>query len=389
MRLCIWSRWCGGLGKFRQKSRIVGVDEQQVVAQAEVEFELKEMEGHATNVHYFGGVQFQQYGIASCRNFSRGRIAAAVPVAGSGSEESLTRHVIINSVIIGLILIAKFDTTGAAHAEKRSFSARFSAALLSAPLGAIAELRFLDWPTGSISQSASPTDKATTKRADSARNGHLGEDWDGLGGGNTDLRDPVYSIGDGVVVFARDVHLGWGNVVIVRHVFREAGALKTIDALYGHLNTILVRAGQNVTRGQQLATMGTAHGVYDAHLHFEIRKNIAIGMNRAAFPRDFSNYYDPSKFLLSHRHLPAARRTYPIAMNTFTHDAKYNVEGLRNFRRHSRSHVAIGRRVKTRARVEALKSRRGDRRTQLFSLAQRLYALSPIRSTLARAAKSK
>lgn len=167
--------------------------------------------------------------------------------------------------------------------------------------------------------------------------GHLGEDWDGLGGGNTDLRDPIYSIGDGVVVFARDVHLGWGNVVIVRHVFREGGKLKNIDALYGHLNTIVVRAGQNVARGQQLATMGTAHGVYDAHLHFEIRRNIAIGMNRAAFPRDFSNYYDPSKFLLSHRHLPGARRTYPIAMNTFAHDAKYNVAGLPNFRRHSRS----------------------------------------------------
>ena len=63
MRLCIWSRWCSGSGRFRQKSRIIGVDEQQVLAQAEVEFELKEMEGHATNVHYFGGVQFQQFGL--------------------------------------------------------------------------------------------------------------------------------------------------------------------------------------------------------------------------------------------------------------------------------------------------------------------------------------
>jgi hypothetical protein len=63
MRLCIWSRWCGGLGKFRQRSRIVGVDEQQVIVQAEVEFELKEMEGHATNVHFFGGVQFHRFGL--------------------------------------------------------------------------------------------------------------------------------------------------------------------------------------------------------------------------------------------------------------------------------------------------------------------------------------
>ena len=40
MRLCIWSRWCSGAGKFKQRSRIIGVDEQQVLAQAEVEFEL-------------------------------------------------------------------------------------------------------------------------------------------------------------------------------------------------------------------------------------------------------------------------------------------------------------------------------------------------------------
>src|SRR5206468_10784460 len=60
-RLCIWTRWCSGSGKFRQKSRLVGVDEQQVVAQAEVEVVVKEMEGHATNVHYFDGVQYQQY----------------------------------------------------------------------------------------------------------------------------------------------------------------------------------------------------------------------------------------------------------------------------------------------------------------------------------------
>lgn len=63
LRLCIWTRWCGGTGKFMQRSQIVGVDEQTVLAQAEVKFELKEMEGHATNVHYFGGVQFQQFGL--------------------------------------------------------------------------------------------------------------------------------------------------------------------------------------------------------------------------------------------------------------------------------------------------------------------------------------
>jgi len=164
--------------------------------------------------------------------------------------------------------------------------------------------------------------------------GHLGEDWDGVRGGDTDLGDPIYSIGDGVVVFARDCHMGWGNVIIVRHVYREDGAIKNIDSLYGHLDTILVCRGQAVSRGQKIATMGTAHGLYDAHLHLEIRKNLEIGMSRAAFTRDFSNYYDPSQFILSHRHLQTSWGKYRIAMNTFSHDALINWDTARNYSHH-------------------------------------------------------
>jgi hypothetical protein len=167
--------------------------------------------------------------------------------------------------------------------------------------------------------------------------GHLGEDWDGVGGGDTDLGDPVYSIGTGVVVFARDVHMGWGNVVIVRHVFRENGALRNIDALYGHLARILVRPGQGVARGEQIATIGTAHGAYDAHLHLEVRKNTEIGINPSAFHKDFSNYYDPTNFILSHRRLATNRSRYPVALNTFTHDGGLNFDRARNFSRRSRS----------------------------------------------------
>ena len=79
-RLCIWSRWCSGSGRFRQKSRIVGADEQQVIAQAEVEFELKEMEGHATNVHYFGGIQFQQFGLHHVEIFLENELRLRFPL---------------------------------------------------------------------------------------------------------------------------------------------------------------------------------------------------------------------------------------------------------------------------------------------------------------------
>ena len=160
--------------------------------------------------------------------------------------------------------------------------------------------------------------------------GHLGEDWDGIRGGDTDLGDPIYSIGNGIVVFARDCHMGWGNVVIVRHAYREGGQVKNIDSLYGHLDRILVRRGERVSRGEKIGTMGTAHGLYDAHLHLEVRKNLEIGMSRAAFARDYSNYYDPTQFITAHRHLQAGG-SYRVAMNTFIHDSKINFNAARNY----------------------------------------------------------
>jgi len=161
--------------------------------------------------------------------------------------------------------------------------------------------------------------------------GHLGEDWDGVGGGDTDLGDPVYCIGDGIVVFARDCHQGWGNVIIVRHAFRERGSVRNVDSLYGHLNKILVRRGQTVKRGEQIAEIGNAHGLYDAHLHLEVRKNIAIGMSRDKFAQDFTNYYDPSDFIASHRHLQSSGASTRVAMNTFTYDSRIQWDKLRNY----------------------------------------------------------
>jgi murein DD-endopeptidase MepM/ murein hydrolase activator NlpD len=169
--------------------------------------------------------------------------------------------------------------------------------------------------------------------------GHLGEDWDGVGGGDTDLGDPIYCIGDGVVVFARDCHQGWGNVVIVRHAYRDGLGTRYVDSLYGHLERILVKRGQGVRRGQQIATMGTAHGLYDAHLHLEIRKNLEIGMSRDKFAQDSSNYYDPSQFITSHRHLQSSGASCRVAMNTFTYDARIPWDKLKNY---SHAHTGGG-----------------------------------------------
>ena len=90
-----------------------------------------------------------------------------------------------------------------------------------------------------------------------SQNGHLGEDWNGNGGGNSDEGDPIYSIANGIVVFSEDYARGWGNVVIVRHAYRgKSGQVEFVDSLYGHLKVRSVKLGQQVTRGQVVGTMG-------------------------------------------------------------------------------------------------------------------------------------
>lgn len=61
-KLCLWTRWCGGSGSFIQKCLIYDPEEDQAIAQAEIPFTLADLGTHATNVHFFGGVQFQKYG---------------------------------------------------------------------------------------------------------------------------------------------------------------------------------------------------------------------------------------------------------------------------------------------------------------------------------------
>jgi murein DD-endopeptidase MepM/ murein hydrolase activator NlpD len=148
-------------------------------------------------------------------------------------------------------------------------------------------------------------------------NYHMGDDWNGAEGGNSDLGKPVYSTANGLVVLARDMRMGWGNLVIIRHTYLEDKKMKTVDSVYAHLDKIMVRENQQVVRGQQVGTIGTNRGMYTAHLHFEIRKNIHIGYNQRGFAKDYTNYYSPVAFIEPRRKLPGAGRSAMVAINTF------------------------------------------------------------------------
>jgi hypothetical protein len=62
IKLCVWTRWSSGVGQFEQLTRLVGPDEETVIAEAVTQFRLGNEESHTTNVNIFGGLQFTHPG---------------------------------------------------------------------------------------------------------------------------------------------------------------------------------------------------------------------------------------------------------------------------------------------------------------------------------------
>jgi len=205
----------------------------------------------------------------------------------------------------------------------------FLAAILLTCLPAAADVKInvadgFDFPVGK--PNAEGYYKARGLRLREPR--HYGEDWNGRAGGDKDLGDPVYAIADGIVTFAHDVRQGWGNVVLTRHAYRDpaSGQVKFVDTLNGHLNEIMVKEGQPIKRGQQIGTIGSNRGMYPAHLHFEMRHNLAIGMDRNGAPADMTNWADPTDFINKHRQLN--REWRPVPMPTGTYKEYFGFKGL-------------------------------------------------------------
>jgi murein DD-endopeptidase MepM/ murein hydrolase activator NlpD len=73
---------------------------------------------------------------------------------------------------------------------------------------------------------------------------------------------PIHAVSDGVVIDAGPT-AGYGMWVKLRH------ADGTVT-LYGHVNTTMVRVGQRVMAGDQIATMGNRGNSTGPHLHFEV-----------------------------------------------------------------------------------------------------------------------
>jgi murein DD-endopeptidase MepM/ murein hydrolase activator NlpD len=74
----------------------------------------------------------------------------------------------------------------------------------------------------------------------------------------------VRTTADGVVVQAEMVPGGYGRLIIVDH----GGGFQTY---YAHLSKILVRAGQELRRGEVIGLVGSSGRTTAPHLHYEVR----------------------------------------------------------------------------------------------------------------------
>ena len=86
----------------------------------------------------------------------------------------------------------------------------------------------------------------------------------------------IYAAGDGVVVSAGWNSGGYGYFVMIDH-------LDGYQTVYAHCSGLYVSEGQNVTRGQLIAAIGSTGDSTGNHCHFEVRY---LGM-----------CYDPASFL--------------------------------------------------------------------------------------------
>jgi murein DD-endopeptidase MepM/ murein hydrolase activator NlpD len=153
---------------------------------------------------------------------------------------------------------------------------------------------WFDYPVGA------PNARGYYKAQEFGNSFHLGEDWNGMGGGDSDYGDSVYAIANGSVVSTEEVGAGWGNIVRIIHPVKDG---KSVEAIYAHLAKMYVHKGDTITRGQKIGTIGDAGGCYQAHLHFEIRTEVGLPLG-GGYSRNNKGFCDPTIFISSHRKKP-------------------------------------------------------------------------------------
>src|SRR3990167_3474602 len=159
---------------------------------------------------------------------------------------------------------------------------------------------------------------------------HVGTDYNGPGGGNTDLGFDIFSVANGIVeklIRWDGKSVGYGNHLFIRHqlspYLEQKYGAKVIYAHYAHLEAFRCFEGQEVSKGQVIAKLGNT-GTQYAHLHLEIRKPTGRCYNDypSTQPLDWLRkyYFDCYPFIEENRKEPqnetSPPNTSPITSGT-------------------------------------------------------------------------
>jgi len=123
---------------------------------------------------------------------------------------------------------------------------------------------------------------------------------------DSDRGAAVYAAGNGQVIFSDRGSGTWGHLIIIRHDPLPDGTV--VWTRSAHVHTPMVRAGDRVERGQQIATIGNASGLLAAyHLHFDVAKTNVLETQPSHWPGNnlagvLEHYVDPREFIANHRH---------------------------------------------------------------------------------------
>ncbi len=118
---------------------------------------------------------------------------------------------------------------------------------------------------------------------------------------NMDRGAPVYAVASGVVTWIGRVGDIWRNVIVIKHDPLADGSV--VYSRYAHVENMQVRAGDRVTRGQQICVVGKSGGSSgNYHLHFDISHTDVLQKHPGHWPGPDEdevsvNYVDPLRFI--------------------------------------------------------------------------------------------
>jgi murein DD-endopeptidase MepM/ murein hydrolase activator NlpD len=136
--------------------------------------------------------------------------------------------------------------------------------------------------------------------------GDLGESWT-TAKGDAPRGEPVFSVADGWVSVAQDFQNAFGKVALICYRLPSGRWPPYVEVMYAEMDSIDVKAGDFVKRGQKIGTVGDGDETYSiakggsgASLRWEVRQTAGVGLG-PGYQANATGWLGPSDFITAHR----------------------------------------------------------------------------------------